>query len=149
MNHQVQSWLPFYLLMELFFRLSAPILEKEKKVRERQWKEGGRQGVREHYCSYSAHRPAVDKMGTAVRNLAAPVCSVKQQNRAWKTRETQKAETNFFSFFLSFFLFFFFQKARIYHVRFWLSLNTHTWLNTNEINFPAAIFPHFAHGDLR
>lgn len=27
-------------------------------------------------------------------------------------------------------------------------LNTHTWLNTNEINFTAADFPHFAHGDL-
>lgn len=36
----------------------------------------------------------------------------------------------------------------MYHVRFWLSLNTHTWLNTNEINFPAAIFPHFVHDDL-
>jgi len=76
-------------------------------------------------------------MRTALRNLAAPACSMKQQKRAWKTRETQNADTNIFFFW-----------KRIYDARVWLSLNTHTCLNTNEINFTAAIFPHFAHGDL-
>lgn len=44
----MQSWLPFYVLVKLFFRLSAPILEKEKeRERERKGREGKRQGGRE------------------------------------------------------------------------------------------------------
>lgn len=57
--------------------------------------------------------------------------------RAWKTTETLMPIVAFF-----------WSWKRIYDARFWLFLNTHTWLNTNEINFTAAIFPHLAHGDL-
>lgn len=42
LNHQMQSWLPFYLLIELFFKLSGPILEKKKKVRGNGRKERGK-----------------------------------------------------------------------------------------------------------
>lgn len=111
--------------------------KRRRKERRKEERKGGRKGVYTTIATESAHKPAADKMRTTVRNPAAPACSVKEQKRTWETRETLNADTNIF-----------FSWKRIYDARFCLFLNTHTWLNTNEINFTAAIFPHFAHGDL-
>lgn len=130
---------------ETIFQVVCPHFREREGKREgkegKRRQEARREGRDVTVATESAHEPAADKTRRAARTLAAPACSVKQQNKSLGDR--RNPECRYF-----FLLLLFFSWKRIYHARFWLSLNTHTWLNTNEINFPAAIFPHFAHGDL-
>lgn len=79
-----------------------PYWRKGRRKEGRKGKEGGKEERKEGgytiVATESTHKPAADKMRTAVRNLAAPAHSVKQHKRAWKTRETENADTNFFFF---------------------------------------------------